>query len=82
MPPLASGSAGLQINTFTPSTPRNPWQAEVNSDCRGRQRPTAASPSHTSTRGTAPSCSISRHQPAYKSSARRVGNSKPDAHRA
>ena len=53
MIPLASGSAGLQINTFAPSTPRNAWQAAVSSGCRARHRPTAASPSHTNTRGTA-----------------------------
>jgi hypothetical protein len=82
MIPFASGSPGLQINTFTPNTPRNAWQPEVSSGCRGRQRPTAASPSHTSTRGTAPSCCSSRHQPVYKSSARRVGTNTPAAQRA
>ena len=35
MIPLASGPAGLQMITFAPSTPRNPWQAAVSSGCRG-----------------------------------------------
>ena len=31
---MASGSAGLQMYTFAPSTPRNAWQAPVSSGCR------------------------------------------------
>ena len=80
--PLASGSAGLQMYTFTPSTPRNAWQAPVSSGARARHRPTAPSPSHTSVLGTAPSCSdSSRHQPAYRSGASREGISVAPANR-
>ncbi|CFE46299.1 Uncharacterised protein [Mycobacterium tuberculosis] len=47
----------------------------VNSDRPPRQRPIAPSPSHTNTRGTAPNASISRHQPANRSSAHLLGSS-------
>jgi hypothetical protein len=42
----------------------------------------APSPSQTSARETAPRALISCHQPAYRSSARRVGISTAEAHRA
>ena len=71
--PLASGSAGLQTITFAPRVPRNAWQSPVSSGLPARHRPTAPSPSHTSTRGTAPRFSISCHQPANRSSACRDG---------
>ena len=58
------------------------WHSVVSSARRARHLPTAASPSQTSTRGTAPSVAISYHQPAYSSSARRLGTSTADAHRA
>ena len=79
--PLASGSAGLQTITLVPSTPRNAWHSAVSSVRPARHRPTAPSPSQTSTRGTAPSAAISCHQPANRSSARRVGISTADSHR-
>ena len=47
-----------------------------------RHRPTAASPSQTSTRGTPPSPWSSCHQPANKSSAQRDGNNLADSQRA
>jgi hypothetical protein len=53
----------------------------VSSLRRPRHRPTAPSPSQTSTRGTAPNVSINRHQPAYRSSARLAGISTADAQR-
>src|SRR6266496_791564 len=52
--PFASGSAGAQITTLAPSTPRNAWQAAVSSLRPRRHRPTAPSPSHTSTRRIRP----------------------------
>ena len=81
MMPLCSGSAGLSTITFVPSTPRNAWQSPVSSTRPPRLRPIAPSPSQTSTRGTAPSASMSRHQPANRSSARRVGIKIAESHR-
>ena len=79
---MASGSRGRQITTLAARVPRNPWHCPVSSTRRPRHRPIAPSPSQTSTRGTAPSPAISRHQPANRSSARRVGTSTAHAHRA
>src|ERR687883_838895 len=81
MIPLASGSAGRQTNTLAPSVPRNAWHWSVSSLHPPRQRPIAPSPSQTSTRGTAPSRSISRHQPANTSSAHRDGSNNASNHR-
>jgi len=61
--------------------PRNAWQSPVSSAFPDRHRPIAPSPSHTSTRGTAPRPSISRHQPANRSAACRDGISTADSHR-
>ena len=61
--------------------PRNPWHPAVSSIRPPRRRPTAPSPSHTSSFGTAPSASISAHHPANRSSAHRDGTSSADAHR-
>src|SRR6266540_1484550 len=80
--PFASGSAGRQIRTLAPSTPRNAWQAAVSSLRPRRHRPTAPSPSHTSTRWTAPSPSSSCHQPPKRSSVPRVGSSSAPSQRA
>ena len=74
-------AAGLSTITFVPSTPRNAWQSAVSSIRPPRLRPTAASPSQTRVRGTAPSAWISRHQPANRSSAARVGTSTADSQR-
>ena len=60
---------GRQMTTFAASVPRNPWHSPVSSVRRPRHRPIAPSPSQTSTRGTAPSASISCHQPANRSCA-------------
>ena len=79
--PLASGSAGLHTITLAPSTPRNAWQCPVSSGRLFRHRPIAPSPSHTSTRGTAPNPAISCHHPAYRSSAARDGTSTAEANR-
>ena len=73
MIPFASGSAGLQTTTLAPSVPRKAWQSAVSSGRPARHRPIAPSPSHTSTRGTAPSPAMSCHQPANRSAAVRVG---------
>jgi hypothetical protein len=78
---LASGSRGWQIYTLLASVPRNPWHSAVSSIRPPRRRPTAPSPSHTSSLGTAPSASISAHHPANRSSAHRDGTSSADAHR-
>ena len=75
------GSPGLQISTLVASVPRNAWQCPVSSGCRARHRPTAPSPSHTNTRGTAPNIERCCHQPAYRSSALRVGINTAEAHR-
>jgi hypothetical protein len=56
-------------------------QAAVSSIRPPRLRPTAVSPSQTRVRGTAPSPWISRHQPANRSSAPRVGISTADSQR-
>ena len=61
------------MSTFVARVPRNAWQSAVSSLRPPRQRPTAPSPSQTSTRGTAPSEAISCHQPAIRSSAVREG---------
>jgi len=93
VPGWISSLAGLQISTLVPSVPRNAWHAHgfdrgrrrahqaVSSGWRARHRPTAPSPSHTNTLGTAPSVERCCHQPAYKSSAVRVGINTADAHR-
>ena len=73
--PLASGSAGLQMITFAPSTPRKAWVAAVSSGARARHRPTAPSPSHTSVLGTAPRVSRFAHHPANRSCSPREGTS-------
>jgi len=78
---LALGSAGLQITTLAARVPRKLWQAAFSSGWRDRHRPIAPSPSHTSTRGTAPSIESSFRQPAYRSSAPRLGISTAEAHR-
>ena len=62
--PLASGSAGRHTRTLAARVPRKAWHSVVNSERPPRQRPIAPSPSHTSTRGTAPRPWMSRHQPA------------------
>ena len=62
-----------QISTLVPSVPRNAWPAAVSSADAAAPRPTAPSPSQTSTRGTAPSPASSCHQPANRSSAARDG---------
>jgi hypothetical protein len=67
--------------TFAARVPRNAWHSPVSSGFPARHRPTAPSPSHTSTRGTAPSAAISCHQPANKSPACRDGTSTPGSHR-
>ncbi len=67
--------------TFAASVPRNAWHFCVSSLRRPRHRPIAPSPSHTSARGTAPSASISCHQPAKRSSACLLGTSTAEAHR-
>jgi hypothetical protein len=62
--------------------PRNAWVAAVSSLRPRRHRPIAASPSQTSTRGTAPSAWSSVHQPPSRSSTAREGSSRADSHRA
>ena len=52
--------------TFAASVPRKPWHSAVSSVRRPRHRPMAPSPSQTSARGTAPSASMSCHQPAIQ----------------
>ncbi|CRK60480.1 1-deoxy-D-xylulose 5-phosphate synthase [Alloactinosynnema sp. L-07] len=69
------------MTTFVASVPRNAWQSAVSSLRPPRHRPTAPSPSQTSTRGTAPNFSTSRHHPANKSSAQRFGISTAESHR-
>jgi hypothetical protein len=63
----------LSTITFAPSVPRNAWHSPVSSVLPQRHRPIAPSPSQTSVRGTAPSRSMSCHQPANKSGAARDG---------
>jgi hypothetical protein len=77
---LASGSAGRHT-TFAARVPRNAWHSAVSSGLPARHRPIAPSPSHTSTRGTAPRPLISCHQPLNKSAALRVGMSTPISQR-
>ena len=81
MSPLASGSAGRHTSTLAANTPRKAWHSVVNSERPPRQRPIAPSPSHTSTRGTAPNPVISRHHPANRSSACLLGNSMASSQR-
>ena len=71
----------MQTITRVARVPRKAWQPAVSSGRPARHRPIAPSPSHTSTRGTAPSLSISCHQPANRSGAPRDGTSTPESHR-
>lgn len=79
--PLGFGITGLQIHTLAARVPRKAWHAAVSSGWRAHHRPTAPSPSHTNTLGTAPNVERCCHHPAYKSSAVRVGINSAEAHR-
>jgi hypothetical protein len=78
---LASGSPGLQITILAARVPRNAWQCAVKFGltCPPPTDRTLAVP-HQRSR-SAPNVERWCHQPAYKSSAKRVGISTADAHR-
>jgi hypothetical protein len=60
--------------TLTPSSPANHAHSLVKATFPPRWRPMAASLSHTSTRGLALHCLVSRHMPSSKSPACRHGS--------
>ncbi len=79
--PLGFGITGLQIHTLALWVPRNAWHAAVSSGWRAHHRPTAPSPSHTSTLGTAPNVERCCHHPAYSLRRCVSVNLAPRAHR-